>query len=80
MPAFELHVRIPFGDAGHVALDIDIADLAGLSPEQRRVLADTGREFADLATATLEAGCVAEVHDPNTQVLAGVTGSRANTS
>jgi hypothetical protein len=85
MPAFELRLRIPFGDAGHVCLDIDIDDLSQLTPEQRKALADTSRDFFEFAMATLSGtpGLLlpaAQVHDPNPAVLAGVTGSRANTS
>ena len=87
MPALEIRVTVPFGDAGTVALAIEITDLTQLTAEQRQALADTGQDFLDLATATLAPPSItgpdlvlpaAQVHDPNTAVLGGVTGSRAN--
>lgn len=88
MPELVIRLRIPFGDAGSVSMDIDITDLDQLTPDQRRVLADTGRDFFEFAAATLTdlpalnlsppepERTAAQVHDPNSDVLAGVTGKR----
>jgi hypothetical protein len=81
MPALNITLTIPVGATGHISLAIDIPDLLDLTPEQRQVLADTGRDFFEFAAAELAPSVPpAEVHDPNPAVLAGVTGSRANKS
>jgi hypothetical protein len=79
MTAFTVDMTIPIGDAGHVHLHINITNPDALTPDQRRVLADTGGEFYEFAAATLNPptpAAAAAVHDPNGAVLAGVTGSR----
>ena len=82
MPALNLDMTIPLGDAGQVRFSADIDDLGQLSERQRQVLADTAREFAEFAAATIAlpsgpAGTPpAEIHDPGRGVLAGVNGGR----
>ena len=83
MPALKLDMTIPLGDAGHIALAIDVTDLGQLTDRQRGGIADTLREFSDFAAATLAPMAVvvpAAVHDPHADVLRGVTGTRRNTS
>ena len=85
MAALQIGMTIPLGDAGHVSLNIDVCDLAALTPQQRQVLADTGREFCDFAAATLNPAQLpgkapASIHDPHGSVLDGVRGTRRNTS
>ena len=86
MPAMKLDMTIPLGDAGHVFLRIDIADIPALSPDQRRVIGDTAREFCDFAARTLTdtpslivradgepiAPPPAEIHNPDKDILNGV--------
>lgn len=82
MAALKLDMTIPLGNAGHIHLLIDIADIDALTADQRQVLADTGREFCDFAAATMAPAAAppepvpATIHDPSASVLNGVTGSR----
>ena len=76
MAALKLDMTIPLGDAGHVRFTADIDNLGQLTAQQRQVLADTAREFAEFGAATIAPDPPATVHDPNGTVLAGVTGSR----
>ena len=95
MPALHLDMTIPLGDAGTVHLSINVDDISALTPQQRSVLAETGREFYAFAAATLDPigspdadelreqldePPPATVHDPNGSVLAGITGTRRNTT
>lgn len=82
MPEFHQAMTIPIGDAGQVHIEIDITDLDVLTPHQRQVLADTGREFAEFAAGAVnpQPGPLAKVHDPSSAVLDGVRGTRRNTS
>ena len=83
MTALKLDMQIPVGD-GRVCLLIDIPDITRISPAQRDVITETGKEWLDFATqamteypaAATTPPPAAEVHDPNPSVLAGVTGSR----
>lgn len=82
MPALKLDMSIPLGDAGRVALTIDIADIDALTPAQRTTIADTGSEFCAFAAVTLAPPGMtaptpaADIYDPSGDVLRGVTGSR----
>jgi hypothetical protein len=85
MAELHLDLTVPVGDAGHVHLDIRIADLGELTPGQRQVLADTAREFCEFGAATIAPPMVTMadigparpgIHDPDAAVLDGVRGSR----
>jgi hypothetical protein len=83
MAALKIDMTIPLGSAGHVTFTADIGDLDALTAQQRQVLADTAREFAEFGAATIAPpGAMIDpprIHDPNGAVLAGVTGSRIRT-
>jgi hypothetical protein len=83
MAALKIDMTIPLGDAGHITFTADITDPAALTTQQRQVLADTTREFAEFGAATIAPAAMIDpprVHDPSAAVLNGVTGTRRNTS
>lgn len=84
MAALKIDMTIPLGDAGHITLTIDIGSVAALAEDDRAFLADTLGEFCAFAARTLTPASgerpAAAIHDPSAAVLAGVTGTRRNTS